>query len=188
MITKESYNSFKDRDFLDSLPKISTSYDRSKAQVWAVLEEKIDFDKQPTNSKGFKLPLKRIASIAAIFAVIASVAAAVIFTNITENDEKYEEVSVVENVKNRRMEIKNGLFIFTASPLDYTFSEISKEYKVTINYKLVKKLNKIEGSEDRLYTGRFKRSLEVEQVLNVVCRSMKLNYKKIDDKKYIIEP
>ncbi|MFI3286553.1 MAG: DUF4974 domain-containing protein [Rikenellaceae bacterium] len=73
--------------------------------------------------------------------------------------------------------VKNGSFIFTDATLEETFAEISNEYSVEIEY--------LSGSERR-YTGRFRRSQSADQVLRIVCRSMKLKIEKVADKKYIV--
>ncbi|MFI3306225.1 MAG: DUF4974 domain-containing protein [Rikenellaceae bacterium] len=166
-----------DRAFYDSLPKLDTPYPRSKEDVWAAISSQIEegkIEEQP-QPKVFSLrsTLIRVASVAAIFAIILGVSAAVIYNVVSDTK---EEVQPTQEQLAKNIEIKDGVFIFTSAALSDTFSEIAKEYDIEIEYR---------GSAQRQYSGRFRRSLDIDEALQIVCRSMQLEYKLVKDK-YII--
>lgn len=63
----------------------------------------------------------------------------------------------------------NDMFIFTATPLNLVFEEIERQFGVSINTD--EKIN-------YLYSGNFTRNSSPELVLDIVCKSLGLNYKK----------
>lgn len=168
MKTNRSHIEEQDREFYDSLPKLDTPYSRSKEDVWAALSSQIEEQPQP-KVISLRPTLMRIASIAAIFAIVLGVSAAVIFKVVSDTK---EELQPKQELLNPTIEIKDGLFIFTDATLDDTFTEIAKEYGVEIEYR---------GAENRQYSGRFKRSLDIDEALQIVCRSMQLKYKQADN-------
>lgn len=177
MKTNRPHNDMEDRVLHDSLPKLDIPYTRSKEDVWAALSFQIDEAQEEQKPQAKKISLRhvliRIVSIAAIFAIVVGVSAAIVYKIV--NDIK-EEVQPSQVQVAPTIEIKNGLFIFTDATLSDTFAEIAKEYDVQIEYR---------DSAERLYSGRFKRSLDIDEALLIVCRSMQLKYKQIENK-YII--
>ncbi len=177
MKNSRQHTNDQDRAFIDSLPKLDTNYSRSKEEVWATLSSLIDttqVEKKPQTRVIFLRPmLRRIATIAAVFAIVVGVSATVIYKVVSDTK---EELLNSQEQANPTIEIKNGLFIFTNASLCTALDEIAKEHNVKIEYR---------DTTERKYSGRFKRSLDIDKALNIVCRSMKLKYKQIDNK-YII--
>ncbi len=173
MKTSKSHIEKQDREFHDSLPKLDIPYSRSKEDVWAALSSQIDEtheEKKPqTKVISLSPTLRRIATIAAVFAIVVGVSAAVIYNVVSDTK---EELQPKQELPSPTIEIKDGLFIFTDATLYDTFTEIAKEYGVEIEYR---------GDENRQYSGRFKRSLDIDQALQIVCRSMQLKYKQADN-------
>lgn len=180
MKTGKSHIEKQDREFLDSLPKLDIPYSRSKEDVWAALSSQMDeiHEEKKPQAKVISLrpTLRRIATIAAVFAIVVGVSAAVIYKVVSDTKEELQPKDEVTELQNPTIEIKNGLFIFTDATLNDTFAEIAKEYGVEIEYR---------GDKMRQYSGRFKRSLDIDKALRIVCRSMQLKYKQVDNK-YII--
>ena len=72
---------------------------------------------------------------------------------------------------------RDHIFFFTATPIQQVFEEIELQY----NIRIIKK--------DLLaipYTGNFKKSNSVEEILNLVCLPLGLNYTKVSSGKYIV--
>jgi ferric-dicitrate binding protein FerR (iron transport regulator) len=70
---------------------------------------------------------------------------------------------------------KEGMFTFTAVPLQYVIYEIERQYGVQIKYAL---------DEDYIYTGFFSREYPVENVLDLVGKPFNLKYTKKKDNTY----
>lgn len=68
-------------------------------------------------------------------------------------------------------------FFFTSASISEVLTEIERQYGIVINNKTV---------PTGLYTGNFKRESNVEDVLNMVCLSMGLDYRKISPKEYVV--
>ncbi len=177
MKNSRQHTNDQDRAFIDSLPKLDTNYSRSKEEVWATLSSLIDTTQEEKKPQAkvisLRPMLRRIATIAAVFAIIVGVSAAVIYKVVSDTK---EELLNTQELANPTIQIKNGLFIFTNASLSYALDEIAREYNVKIEYS---------DTAERKYSGRFKRSIDIDKALHIVCRSMQLEYKKIDNK-YII--
>lgn len=178
MKTSRSHIEKQDREFHDSLPKLDIPYSRSREDVWAALSSQIDETKEEKKPQAkvisLRPTLRRIATIAAVFAVVLGVSAAVIYKVVSDTKEELQPAQQEQIVPT--IEIKDGVFIFTDATLDETFAEIAKEYDVEIEYR---------GSAERQYSGRFKRSMDIDKALRIVCRSMQLEYKWVDNR-YIV--
>lgn len=74
---------------------------------------------------------------------------------------------------------RNHMFTFTATDLSEVLEEISRQYNSIIHYK---------NNDTHVYTGNFSRSMDLENVLNLVCRPFDLNFAKEVDGSYIIIP
>ncbi len=175
MSTKRTYD-------IDNLPKIAAPYKRSKEDVWTALEEKMEHTSQVEPQSAIKiislrLTLKRVASIAAMIAIVISVSAAVIYTVVTQTKKELQP-KTEQTQQDKTIIIKDDMFIFKKASLKLTFAEIAKEYDVVIECR---------ADEERLYSGRFKRDRSIEDVIKIVCRSMKLEYEQDSDGKYIIK-
>ena len=72
---------------------------------------------------------------------------------------------------------KNGMFNFTAVPLQLVINEIERQYNVRIL---------ISDADELTYTGFFSRNNSVEDVLKVVCKPFNLNYEKKKENVYEI--
>ena len=72
---------------------------------------------------------------------------------------------------------RDHVFFFTATPIHQVFDEIELQYDIRI---IKNNLNKIP------YTGNFKKSNSVDDVLNLVCLPLGLEYSKVSSEKYII--
>jgi len=72
---------------------------------------------------------------------------------------------------------KRNLFLFTASPVLQVFSEIERQYGVTI---------KININTTLLYTGNFTKDQNVEEILAYVCPALGLKYSRLSAGEYLI--
>lgn len=72
---------------------------------------------------------------------------------------------------------RNHMFTFTATDLNEVLEEISRQYNTIIHY---------QNNESHVYTGNFSRSMDLETVLNLVCRPFELTFAKEVDGSYII--
>ncbi len=174
MKARKSHTESRDREFYDSLPKLDIPYSRSREDVWAALSSQMDETKPQAKVISLRPTIIRIISVAAIFAVILGVSAAVVYKVVSNTKEKIQPMP--QEQLTPTIEIKDGVFIFTDATLNETFAEIAKAYDVEIEYR---------GSAERQYSGRFKRSLDIDQALRIVCRPMQFEYKWVKDK-YII--
>ncbi len=73
---------------------------------------------------------------------------------------------------------KSNSFYFTSSPVNRVFREIEVAYNVTIN---------IQVDETLLYSGSFKKSDNIEDVLKIVCVPLNLKFAKQQTGGYIIK-
>ncbi len=80
------------------------------------------------------------------------------------------------NTKEKTM-WRNHIFFFTATPIRQVFEEIELQYDIRIEKKDLHKIP---------YTGNFKKSNSVDEVLNLVCLPLGLEYSKVSSKKYIV--
>ncbi|WP_423126763.1 FecR family protein [Gaoshiqia sp. Z1-71] len=86
---------------------------------------------------------------------------------IIENDiQTYPEISW-----------RNQVFIFTATPVGQVFSEIERQYNITILTDL---------TEMPVYTGNFKKQQHVEEVLEYICPALGLKYTKKSVNLYVV--
>ena len=72
---------------------------------------------------------------------------------------------------------RKNIFLFTATPLRNVFSEIERQYDVTI---------KIDVESMDLYTGNFTKDKSVEDILGYVCPALGLKYVKSSTKSFVI--
>ncbi|WP_372639580.1 FecR family protein [Ancylomarina sp.] len=96
------------------------------------------------------------------------------FASINRNGQIELETGI--NVKEKTM-WRDHIFFFTATPIQQVFEEIELQYDIRI---VKKDLAKIP------YTGNFKKSNSVDEVLNWVCLPLGLEYSKVSSKKYIV--
>lgn len=68
-------------------------------------------------------------------------------------------------------------FCFTSVDLNKVFSEISRQYGVTIDCKI---------DFDERYTGNFSKKMPIEQVLNLVCLPFGINFTAVNQNQYQI--
>ena len=85
---------------------------------------------------------------------------------VQHNIETYPEISW-----------KNNIFLFTAVPIREVFSEIERQFGITI---------KANVNSYALYTGNFSRDLDVDEVLSYVCPALGLDYNRTAAKEYVI--
>ena len=71
----------------------------------------------------------------------------------------------------------DGKFFFTSVPLQMAIDEIEREYGVKVLNELTKDLN---------YTGNFSRDLSVDEVLDIVCKPLGVNFVKREEGVYQI--
>lgn len=71
---------------------------------------------------------------------------------------------------------RNHMFTFTAMPLEDVFDEIMRQYNVKI----------IHPELNRSYTGFFSKSMDIETVLDLVCRPFEFTFVKSKDRTYVI--
>lgn len=95
-------------------------------------------------------------------------------TDITPNMQAHIEtsgrvVSVVEENTEATISWLNGMFFFTGTPIETVFEEVERQYGVRIQ---------VQGQLNYLYTGNFKRNRSADDVMNMICRSMGLNFEK----------
>jgi len=86
------------------------------------------------------------------------------------------ELETGVNIKEKTM-WRDHIFFFTATPIQQVFEEIELQYNIRI---IKKNLSNIP------YTGNFKKSNSVEDILNLVCLPLGLDYSKVASRKYII--
>ena len=96
------------------------------------------------------------------------------FASISRNG-KIELKSGI-NIKEKTM-WRNHMFFFTATPIRQVFEEIELQYDIRIEKKCLHEIS---------YTGNFKKSNSVDEILNLVCLPLGLDYSKITSKKYIV--
>lgn len=78
---------------------------------------------------------------------------------------------------NEKIMWRDHIFFFTATPIKHVFDEIELQYDIRI---VKNNLEKIP------YTGNFKKSTSVDEVLNLVCLPLGLEFSKVSSKKYIV--
>ncbi|MBN2272884.1 MAG: FecR domain-containing protein [Bacteroidales bacterium] len=71
----------------------------------------------------------------------------------------------------------NNMLSFTSTPLSLVFEEIGRQYDVVIRFP---------GNLNNTYTGTFKKSVEIENSLKVVCRPFNLSFTRISKNEYIV--
>jgi ferric-dicitrate binding protein FerR (iron transport regulator) len=130
--------------------------------------------------------------------------------NIYSRDEKYEVTCLTGRVKvisnssgsvllnpNSHVEISGGRlilnekykadralawrqnqFFFSGTPLKEVFEEVERQYGITI--KIEPKLS------NRNFAGNFRKKYSVEEVLDVICKTMQLSYIKSSENVYLI--
>jgi ferric-dicitrate binding protein FerR (iron transport regulator) len=96
------------------------------------------------------------------------------FASINRNGQIELETGI--NIKEKTM-WRDHIFFFTATPIQQVFEEIEMQYDIRI---VKKGLSKIP------YTGNFKKSNSVDDILNWVCLPLGLEYSKVSSKKYIV--
>ncbi len=96
------------------------------------------------------------------------------FASINRNGQIKLETGI--KIKEKTM-WRDHIFFFTATPIQQVFEEIELQYDIRI---VKKGLSKIP------YTGNFKKSNSVDEILNCVCLPLGLEYSKVSSKKYIV--
>ncbi len=71
---------------------------------------------------------------------------------------------------------RNHMFTFTAMPLDEVLDEIMRQYNVNI----------IHPELNRRYTGFFSKSMDIETVLDLVCRPFEFTFVNTKERTYVI--
>lgn len=71
---------------------------------------------------------------------------------------------------------RNHMFTFTAMPLKDVLDEITRQYNVNI----------IHPDFNRSYTGFFSKSMDIETVLDLVCRPFEFTFDKTKERTYVI--
>jgi len=74
---------------------------------------------------------------------------------------------------------RDHIFFFTGTPIQHVFEEIELQYDIRI----IKN-----DLSDISYTGNFKKSNSVDEILNWVCLPLGLEYSKLSSKKFIVRP
>lgn len=100
---------------------------------------------------------------------------------LPNNHAKLEEgILVVEKMfsKEKALSWKNNTFFFEGQPLNEVFDEIERQYAITI--KLPPDLN------TRKYNGNFPKKHSVNEVLDFVCKPMKLKFEKESDGVFVV--
>ena len=77
----------------------------------------------------------------------------------------------------REISWKKNIFLFTASPVLKVFSEIERQYGVTIKTNI---------NPSSLYTGNFTKDQNVEEILGYVCPALGLKYSRLSIGQYLI--
>nr|WP_321406781.1 FecR family protein [uncultured Carboxylicivirga sp.] len=67
---------------------------------------------------------------------------------------------------------RQGMFIFTATPINQVFEEIERQFGVSIKTNTKLSYN---------YSGNFSREQSIEDVMHTVCLALNLEYKKVND-------
>jgi len=96
------------------------------------------------------------------------------FASINRNGQIELEAGI--NVQEKTM-WRDHIFFFTATPIQHVIEEIELQYDIRIEKKNLSKIP---------YTGNFKKSDSVDEVLNWVCLPLGLEYSKVSSKKYIV--
>jgi len=86
--------------------------------------------------------------------------------NVLTNIETFPEISWKKNI-----------FLFTATPVHAVFTEIERQYGVSINTKI---------DNESLYTGNFNKDQNVEEILEYVCPALGLKYIRKSTGEYLI--
>ncbi|MDP2336312.1 MAG: FecR family protein [Bacteroidota bacterium] len=90
------------------------------------------------------------------------------------------EITVLTNIETfPEISWKKNIFLFTATPVHSVFTEIERQYGVSIDTKIDNK---------SLYTGNFNRDQNVEEILEYVCPALGLKYVRKSVGKYLIVP
>ena len=72
---------------------------------------------------------------------------------------------------------KKNIFLFTAAPVLQVFSEIERQYGVTIKTNI---------THSALYTGNFTKDQNIEEILEYVCPALGLKYSRLSVGEYLI--
>ena len=94
---------------------------------------------------------------------------------------KYEtnrsKKSTVKNQKKQILGWKNNIFSFSSENLTKVIDELEIQFNVKIK-------NNINDSLNYNYTGLFNKNMNIEQTLNILCKSFDIKYEKINEKEY----
>ncbi len=84
-------------------------------------------------------------------------------------------------IKNYKTEISkswvNNMFIFTSRPLKMVVEEIERQYNIII---------RMDNNIDKYYTGFFSKEKSLEEVLDLLCKSLELTFVRIKTGEYTI--
>ncbi len=114
-----------------------------------------------------------------------------VFSNLTQDEVVLYPKDYASINRNGQIELEKGInvkektmwrdhiFFFTGTPIQHVFEEIELQYDIRI---IKKDLSEIS------YTGNFKKSNSVDEILNWVCLPLGLEYSKLSSKKFIVRP
>ena len=93
---------------------------------------------------------------------------AIIKPNSKAEINKNGEINVLTHIETfPEISWKKNIFLFTATPVHAVFTEIERQYGVTIDTKI---------NNESLYTGNFSKDQNVEEILEYVCPALGLKY------------
>lgn len=72
-----------------------------------------------------------------------------------------------------------GKFVYNTTPLTKIFGDLERHYNVKITLK-------VDNLNEQHYTGVFKRSVSIEEALQIICYSFELNFKKQAEGEYLV--
>ncbi len=73
-------------------------------------------------------------------------------------------------------------FLFTRTPIKFVLKEIERQYNISISFPINTKNQELA----LIYTGNFRKKQNVEEVLNLVCKPLGINFVKKSDREYEI--
>lgn len=90
------------------------------------------------------------------------------------------KINFIQNIETLpEISWKDNTFFFTSVPIGQVFSEIERQYGITINTRI---------NNFTLYTGNFSRNQKVEEILGYICPALGYKYIHQSEKVYYIIP
>lgn len=100
---------------------------------------------------------------------------------------QYARLEAKGLVKEAKAKVKDAMFAwrlqkfsYNTTPMTKVFGDLERHYNVKVNVET-------ESVLKEYYTGNFKRSVTVEQALEIICSSFELSFEKKSDRLYIIK-